>query len=56
MENFIEKMVQLLNVEFAGGTKEWWINEKLHREDGPTIEFANGDKKWYLNGISYLHI
>jgi hypothetical protein len=35
---------------FANGTKYWYLNNKLHREDGPAIEWANGDKKWYLNG------
>ena len=34
----------------ADGTKEWYLNDKLHREDGPAIEFANGSKFWYLNG------
>lgn len=32
------------------GNKEWYLNGKLHREDGPAIEFADGDKYWYLNG------
>ena len=32
------------------GTKSWWLNGELHREDGPAIERANGDKAWYLNG------
>ena len=33
------------------GTKEWWLNGDLHREDGPAIEYANGDKEWWhLNG------
>lgn len=36
-------------MEFAGGTKSWYINNKLHREDGPAIEYANGDKRWYYN-------
>ena len=30
--------------------KAWWLNGKLHREDGPAIEGAEGDKCWYLNG------
>ena len=34
----------------ANGDKEWWLNGKLHREDGPAVEGANGDKWWYLNG------
>jgi len=32
------------------GTKYWYLNDQLHREDGPAIEYANGDKSWYLNG------
>lgn len=34
----------------ANGTKYWYLNDKLHREDGPAIEWANGTKRWYLNG------
>ena len=30
--------------------KCWYLNGKLHREDGPAIERANGDKEWYING------
>ena len=32
------------------GDREWWLNGRYHREDGPAIEWANGTKKWYLNG------
>ena len=32
------------------GNKEWYLNGKLHREDGPAVEWANGNKSWYLNG------
>ena len=32
------------------GTKEWYVNGKLHREDGPAIEWSDGKKMWYLNG------
>jgi len=31
-------------------TKRWYLNDKLHREDGPAIEFADGEKSWYLDG------
>ncbi|MAG26507.1 hypothetical protein CMI47_13250 [Candidatus Pacearchaeota archaeon] len=31
------------------GTKRWYLNDELHREDGPAIVCANGDKYWYLN-------
>jgi hypothetical protein len=30
--------------------KSWWVNGKLHREDGPAIECSNGDKEWWVNG------
>jgi len=32
------------------GTKRWYLNGLLHREDGPAIEWSNGDKSWYFNG------
>ena len=34
----------------AYGTKFWYLNGKMHREDGPAIEWPSGDKWWYLNG------
>ena len=35
---------------FANGSKEWRLNGKRHREDGPAIENANGSKEWWQNG------
>ena len=32
------------------GTKLWYLNGKLHREDGPAIERADGSKHWCLKG------
>ena len=32
------------------GTKYWYLNGKLHREDGPAIEYSSGRKFWYING------
>ena len=34
----------------SDGYKCWYLNGKLHREDGPAIEYSNGSKHWYLNG------
>lgn len=34
----------------ANGDKYWFLDGKLHREDGPAIERANGNKYWYRNG------
>ena len=38
---------------YNDGTKRWYFNGKLHREDGPAYEEANGSKEWYLNGKEY---
>ena len=35
---------------FSNGTKEWRLNNQLHREDGPAVEWSDGVKEWYLNG------
>jgi hypothetical protein len=32
------------------GNKEWHIDGKLHREDGPAFVRADGTKYWYVNG------
>ena len=37
-------------VEYANGTKLWFINGKQHREDGPAVEYADGSKYWYVDG------
>ena len=37
-------------LEYDNGTKYWYLNNKLHRVDGPAVEFVNGDKTWWLNG------
>ena len=35
---------------YANGTKQWFLNGKRHREDGPAVEYTDGSKLWYLNG------
>ena len=37
----------------GNGHKEWFLNGKLHREDGPAVEYADGRKEWHLNGKEY---
>lgn len=32
------------------GKKSWYINNKLHREDGPAVERTDGIHDWYLDG------
>jgi hypothetical protein len=31
------------------GDRYWYLNGKLHREDGPAIEYADGSSSWWLN-------
>ena len=35
---------------YDDGTKYWYLNGLLHREDGPACEYADRSKSWYLNG------
>jgi hypothetical protein len=37
-------------VEYHNGDKEWYLNGKKHRDDGPAVELKNGGKHWHLNG------
>ena len=35
---------------YGNDSKSWYLNSKLHREDGPAIERDDGYKEWVLNG------
>ena len=41
----IEYTVKVYDVQ-----TEWYLNGKLHREDGPAITHQSGEWGWYLNG------
>jgi NTP pyrophosphatase (non-canonical NTP hydrolase) len=43
-------MIEYTVKEYANGDKYWYLNDKLHREEGPAIESASGGKYWYLKG------
>ncbi len=32
------------------GDRFWYLNGKLHREDGPACEYSSGTRCWCLNG------
>jgi len=32
------------------GDRKYYLDDELHREDGPAVEYSNGDKEWRLNG------
>ena len=35
---------------YTNGNKRWFLNGKIHREDGPAVEWPDGSKEWLLNG------
>jgi len=44
-------MIEYTVVVFNNGDKHWYLNDELHREDGPAVEYDSGaNKLWYLNG------
>jgi hypothetical protein len=43
-------MIEYAVKVWPNGSKYWFLNGKLHREEGPAIEWANGSKAWHLNG------
>ena len=48
-KTYIELMDPLLNL--INGSKQWYINGKLHRTDGPAIEWSMMEGiHWYING------
>ena len=36
-------------IEWPGGTKVWYLNNELHRDDKPAVEWSDGTKEWYQN-------
>jgi len=30
--------------------KFWYLNGRLHHEDGPALEYSDGHKEWYIHG------
>ena len=37
-------------ITYCSGDKEWYLDGKIHREDGPAIERTSRYKAWYLDG------
>jgi hypothetical protein len=35
---------------YSNGSKHWYLDDKLHREDGPAVEYPKVGNLWYLNG------
>jgi len=41
-------------MEWPDGTREWWVNGKLHRKSGPAVERADGTREWWVNGLKHF--
>ena len=37
-------------VKDESGGQKWYLDGKLHREDGPAVIWADGTEEWWLNG------
>lgn len=37
-------------VEYTNGTKHWYKNGTLYRENGPAVEYASGHKEYWTDG------
>ena len=42
-------MIEYTVKDYGNGSKEWYLNDQRHREDGPAVEYSDGTKRWYLN-------
>ena len=40
-------------IEYASGSRFWYLNGQLHRTDGPAIEYTDGSRVWYCNGLRH---
>jgi hypothetical protein len=39
-------------VEWSNGDEEWYINDKLHRINGPAVDFEKSDyTEWWVNDV-----
>jgi len=53
---FIIKGTQMITytvIVQSNGTQEWFLNGKLHREDGPAIIDPDGTRLWCRNGKTH---
>jgi len=41
-------------IEWADGTRAWWLDGKLHRVDGPAVERADGSCEYWLDGELFI--
>jgi hypothetical protein len=49
MKNYDRKEIN----HYSDGDNVYFLNDKLHRTNGPAIEYVSGSKCWYLNGFEH---
>ena len=37
-------------IEYANGSRAWWVDGQLHRVDGPAVEWPDGTCEWWVEG------
>lgn len=47
---FFNKNTMPICKTYACGSRWWYANGQLHRQDGPALEYPDGSKIWYKNG------
>ena len=52
-QGILEQTGEPVMQQNAYGSKYWYLNDNLHRVDGPAIEWADGSKEWFLNGLRH---
>jgi len=48
-KEYIWYILQGYEISASENRIEWYLNNQLHRTDGPAIERADGTRLWYLN-------
>lgn len=47
---------QKKEIRFLPGTKLWYLNGNIHREDGCAVQIHDGRNEWWLEGKLYFRI
>jgi hypothetical protein len=49
----IENEIEYIIYEYDNENEYWFLNNQLHRENGPAIIHSDGSKEYWLNDIHY---
>ena len=40
----------MIKIKKTQNNTKYYLNDKLHREDGPAVEYSGGDKEYWYHG------